>query len=234
MLQIEQLNAMRGQAHVLRDVSLDVGIDEVVCVVGRNGAGKTTLIENVMGLLRSSSGQVRLGSAEITNLPSNRIARLGVGYAPDNSGIFPRLTVDENIRISEWVAESAARRPKAAQGKPEDLFPEIADFRDRAGANLSGGQKKMVALTRALALNPSLLLLDEAFEGLAPIIVERFTHAVAQIKKLGISVLMAESNLHAASRIADRVYVLDRGEILFEGTPDEVQANAKIMQVIHA
>jgi branched-chain amino acid transport system ATP-binding protein len=207
----------------------------VVCLVGRNGAGKTTTIESIMGLLPLRSGKIALQGRDITRLPTHERAGLGLGYSPEGCAIFPDLTVAENLQISRWLAEAKGRT--AALGQDMDsrifaLFPEVRTFLQRQGLYLSGGQKKMVAIARAMALSPSVLLLDEAFEGLAPVIVNRFAEAVKQIKAMGISVLIAESNLANAAKVADRLYAIDRGEIIFTGAPQAVFDNAEVIKTI--
>jgi branched-chain amino acid transport system ATP-binding protein len=237
MLAIEGLNVFRGPAQVLRSLSLAVGDRESVCLVGRNGAGKTTTIDGVMGLLPVRSGRVALGGRDITKLPTHQRALAGIGYSPEDAGIFPDLTVAENFRISQSLARAAGKGGAviAANGIDERvlrLFPEIGDFTGRRGLFLSGGQKKMVAIGRAMTLSPSILLLDEPFEGLAPVVVSRFIDAVKQIKAMGISLLIAESNLMTASRVADRLYAIDRGEIIFEGEPRSAFEDPDVMKTI--
>jgi len=237
MLEVERLNTFRGPAHVLRDVSLTVGDRESVCLVGRNGAGKTTTIDSIMGLLPMRSGAIRLKGQDISRLPTHRRALGGIGYSPEDAGIFPDLTVAENFQISQSMARAAGKGGAATSGDGIDervlaLFPEIKTFVGRRGLFLSGGQKKMVAIGRAMTLGPSVLLLDEPFEGLAPVVVTRFIEAVVQIKAMGISLLIAESNLVTASRVADRLYAIDRGEIIFEGEPARAFENEDVMKTI--
>jgi branched-chain amino acid transport system ATP-binding protein len=238
MLELKEVNTYRGPAHVLNGVSLTVNAGEVVCLVGRNGAGKTTTIESIMGLLPVRSGSISFHQENIGALPPHQRARRGIGYAPEDCGIFPELTVAENLMISKWLAE-ASSRAQGSSGNGDDVeeqvfsvFPEVKDLRRREGLNLSGGQKKMVAIARAMAMAPSLLLLDEAFEGLAPVVVSRFTEAVIKIKEMGIALLIAESNLANATRIADRLYVIDRGEIIFDGDPEEGLKNDEVMKAL--
>jgi branched-chain amino acid transport system ATP-binding protein len=234
VLEVERIDTFRGPAHVLRGLSLFIGETEAVCLVGRNGAGKTTTIESIMGLLPVRSGRVAFKGQDVTRLPAHRRARLGIGYSPEDAGIFPDLTVAENFQISRSLA--AARGSSPAGGEAEArilaLFPEVQGFMGRPGLHLSGGQKKMVAITRAMLLSPAVLLLDEPFEGLAPVVVSRFIDAVKQIKAMGISLLIAESNLTTAARVADRLYAIDRGEILFEGNPRSAFANEEVMRTI--
>jgi branched-chain amino acid transport system ATP-binding protein len=235
LLEVDDLNTYRGPAHVLRGVSINVDTDEVVALVGRNGAGRTTIIESITGLIPIRSGHIRFRDEEITALPPHRRARCGIGYAPENSGIFPDLTVAENLMISHWLAAKTGRGG-ANGGDSEEaalrVFPEIRPLLGRQGLNLSGGQKKMVAIARAMALAPYLMILDEAFEGLAPAVVKRFREAVMTIKAMGIALLIAESNLVSAAAIADRLYVIDRGEILFHGTPQEALADEEVMRAL--
>jgi branched-chain amino acid transport system ATP-binding protein len=235
-LELDGVHTYRGAAHVLQGVSLRVGAGEAVCLVGRNGAGKTTTIESAMGLLPVRAGRVVLQGRDITRVPTHERARLGIGYAPEDAGIFPDLTVAENFQISQTLG--AARKAGAAVGAREiddrvfALFPEVRQFLQRRGLNLSGGQKKMVAIARALTLSPAILLLDEPFEGLAPVVVGRFIDAARRIKEMGVSLLIAESNLATASRIADRLYTIDRGEIIFHGDPGAAMANEEVMRTL--
>jgi branched-chain amino acid transport system ATP-binding protein len=234
MLEVERINTFRGPAQVLRDLSLTVRDGESVCLVGRNGAGKTTTIDSIMGLLPVRSGKLTFNGVDITRLPTHERALCGIGYSPEDAGIFPDLTVAENFQISQSLARGK-RAPVAAGGIDERvlaLFPEVATFTQRRGLFLSGGQKKMVAIGRALTLSPSILLLDEPFEGLAPVIVTRFIEAVTRIKAMGISLLIAESNLMSASRVADRLYAIDRGEIIFEGDPRRAFDDEEVMRTI--
>jgi branched-chain amino acid transport system ATP-binding protein len=218
-------------------VSINVDTDKVVALVGRNGAGRTTIIESIIGLLPVSSGRIRFREEDITSLPPHRRAKRGIGYAPENSGIFPELTVAENLMISRWLSAKTGRRgANGSDGDSEEgafrVFPEVRPLLGRQGLNLSGGQKKMVAIARAMALAPYLLILDEAFEGLAPAVVKRFREAVMTIKAMGISLLIAESNLVSAAAIADRLYVVDRGEILFSGTPQQALTDEEVMRAL--
>ena len=234
LLEVDDIHTYRGPAHILCGVSLGVDNDEVVALVGRNGAGRTTIIESITGLLPVRAGRIRFDGQEITALPPHRRAQRGIGYAPENSGIFPELSVAENLMISRWMAEKAGRA--AANGETDErvfaVFPEVRPLVARQGMNLSGGQKKMVAIARAMSLVPSLLILDEAFEGLAPVVVKRFREAVMTIKGMGIALLIADSNLASAAAIADRLYVVDRGEIVFHGTPQQALGDAEVMRAL--
>jgi branched-chain amino acid transport system ATP-binding protein len=230
LLELDQITTYRGPAQILRGVSLTVRDDEVVCLVGRNGAGRTTIIESITGLLPVRSGTIRFRDADITRLPPHKRAKCGIGYAPEDSGIFPELTVAENLMISRWLSRAADGEDTEA--RVFTVFPEVKLLQPRQGMNLSGGQKKMVAIARAMALSPYLLILDEAFEGLAPAVVKRFREAVMMIKGMGIAILIAESNLASAAAIADRLYVVERGEIIFHGTPAEAMADETVMRTL--
>lgn len=236
VLQVENVHTYRGPAHILRGISMLVNEGETVCFVGRNGAGKTTTMENIMGTLPVRTGKVIFRGQEITRLGPHVRARLGIGYAPDDSGIFPELTAGENLNLSSWLARSSNTQGNTrTRNEGEEiyqLFPELRRLLQRRGLYLSGGEKKMVAIARAMALRPSILLLDEAFEGLAPLVVNRFADAVQQIKSMGVSMLIAESNLTTAARLADRLYVIDRGEIIFEGPPKKVFEAEEVMRTI--
>jgi branched-chain amino acid transport system ATP-binding protein len=234
MLEIEAIDTYRGQAQVLRQVSLSVGEKESVCLVGRNGAGKTTTIDSIIGLLPLRSGKITFQGREIGSLPPYKRARLGIGYAPEDSGVFPDLTVAENFEICRWLAQSSGRAAQVVDSEERvfAIFPEVRELSKRRGLYLSGGQKKMVTIARAMMLAPSILLLDEPFEGLAPVVVTRLIEAVQRIKELKISLLIAESNLANARRVADRLYAIDRGEIIYHGDPRLVVENQTVMETI--
>ena len=231
-LELDRINTFRGPAQILREVSLRVGDGESICLVGRNGAGKTTTIDSIMGLLPVRSGRVAFRDRDITRLPAHERALLGIGYAPEDCGIFPDLSVEENFQITSWLASSRTPAGGGVDERVFSVFPEVKGFMTRRGLHLSGGQKKMVAITRAMSLAPSILLLDEPFEGLAPVVVTRFIEAVRTIKAMGISVLIAESHLANAARVCDRLYAIDRGEIIFHGHPNDVFSNEDVMRTI--
>src|SRR5437762_13592534 len=234
MLEMQGTNTYRGQAQILRQVSLTVNDQESVVLVGRNGAGKTTTIDTLIGLLPMRSGKITFQGKEIGGLAPYKRARMGIGYAPEDSGLFPDLTVAENFEICRWQAQASGR---AGQGAEIDervfaVFPEVRQFLQRRGEHLSGGQKKMVAIARAMMLAPAVLLLDEPFEGLAPIVVTRLIDAVKKIKQMKISLLVAESNLANAARIADRLYAIDRGEIIYQGRPEQALEDENVMKAL--
>jgi branched-chain amino acid transport system ATP-binding protein len=231
VLKIENVDVFIQASHILRRISLEVGEREVACLVGRNGAGKTTTLRTVMGYLRPSAGRIQLRGRDIAGLRTHEIARLGLGFAPEDSGIFPDLTVAENIEISTWTrpgGRPAAERIELAYR----VFPALRRYMARKGPAMSGGERKMLSIARALALDPDMLLLDEPFEGLSPAIIPGVSEGIALITKLGHSILIAESNIHHVPEFAARLYVIERGEIIFAGRPDTVHADRAVMRVI--
>jgi ABC-type branched-subunit amino acid transport system ATPase component len=236
VLEVKAIDTYRGPAHILHGVSLEVGPKEVVCLVGRNGAGKTTTIESIMGFLPVSAGEITFQGETISKLPPHERARRGIGFSPEDCGVFPELSVGENLMIGQWLGEEIVKKRGKQGADPQEqafgVFPEVRSLLARQGLHLSGGQRKMVAVARAMMLSPTLLLLDEAFEGLAPVVVNRFTEAVLKIKALGVSILMAESHLAAATRIGDRLYAIDRGEIIFHGPPKEALADERVVRAL--
>jgi branched-chain amino acid transport system ATP-binding protein len=236
VLEVKAIDTYRGPAQILHGVSLSVGANEAVCLVGRNGAGKTTTIDSIMGLLPVRGGEITFGGESLNRLPPHERAKRGIGYSPEDCGVFPDLSVDENLMISRWLGDEVAKRHGGPRADPEEqafaVFPEVKNLLTRRGMHLSGGQRKMVAVARAMMLSPTLLLLDEAFEGLAPVVVNRFTEAVMKIKALGVSILMAESHLGAATRIGDRLYAIDRGEIIFHGPPKDALTDEKVVRAL--
>jgi branched-chain amino acid transport system ATP-binding protein len=231
MLVIERVNVYIEASHILRDVTLEVGDRELVCLVGRNGAGKTTTLRTVMGYLRPDTGKIEFKGRRIDGLPTHAIAALGVGFSPEDSAIFADLTVGENVEISTWTRPS----PRAAADRVETafaVFPGLRGYASRGGAQLSGGERKMLSIARALALDPEMLLLDEPFEGLSPTIIPTISDGIAEITKRGHSVLVAESNIHHVPEYATRLYVIERGEIVFAGTPQEALGDAGVLRII--
>lgn len=217
MLKLDNVYVTLGDVDVLRGISLEVSRGEIVMLAGRNGAGKTTTLKSVMSLVPIKRGRVLFDCEDVTGRGPEYVARRGVGYAPEDRRIFPDLTVLENIE----VAIRDIRERYEILRTIFEVFPELKGLLNRKGGNLSGGQQKMLAIARALAIKPKLLLLDEPFEGLAPIVVKRLYEGIRAIKGLGISVLLAESSIVHATHIADKVYVIERGEIIFEGSSAE-------------
>lgn len=230
MLAIRDLVVDIQGSRILRGISLEVGAGELVCLVGRNGAGKTTTFRTIMGYLRPVSGSAAFRDQSLVNLPTYRIAQLGVGYSPEESQVFADLTVAENIELPTWTRKGG-RPAKERIDLAYDIFPKLRQYLHRDGDQLSGGERKMVSIARALALDPQLLLLDEPFEGLSPAIIPSITEGIASIRKLGHGVLMAESNVHHIPEFADRIYVLERGEIIYQGKPGDTYP-PEVMKVI--
>ena len=230
MLRIDNLAVGIQGSLILRGISLRVGAGELVCLVGRNGAGKTTTFRTIMGYLKPISGAVQFRESALVGLATHRIAQAGLGYAPEESQVFADLTVAENIELPTWTRPQG--RPAAERiALAYEIFPKLRQYAHRAGDQLSGGERKMVSIARALALDPQMLLLDEPFEGLSPAIIPLITEGIASIRRLGHGVLMAESNVHHIPEYADRLYVLERGEIIYEGKPGDTYP-PEVMKVI--
>lgn len=229
LLQIENLDVFIGSTQILRNISLGVKEEEIVCLLGRNGAGKSSIIKSIIGLYPSKSGKIFFNHKDITYLSPREKVLSGIGYSPEDTRIFSDLTVEENINLSTWVV---SKKEKFDAEKIFNIFPAIQKFMDRKGLYLSGGEKKMVSIARALALEPLLLLLDEAFEGLAPLVVNHFIEAIGEIRKMGIAILLGESNVRIVSQITERTYIVERGEIIFEGNPHEILENEKLLKLV--
>ena len=230
MLAIDRLTVDIQNSRILRGISLDVAAGRLVCLVGRNGAGKTTTLRTIMGYLKVVSGTIYFMKQPIAGLATHRIAQMGIGYAPEESQVFGDLNVAENIELPTWTrpgGRSAAERIKLAY----EIFPKLLGYATRGGNQLSGGERKMVSIARALALDPQLLLLDEPFEGLSPAIIPSIADGIASIRGLGHGILMAESNVHHIPEYADNLYVLERGEIIYHGKPGDTYP-PEVMKVI--
>jgi branched-chain amino acid transport system ATP-binding protein len=211
MLEVRGLSAGYSRARVLFDIDLDANRGEVVALLGRNGAGKSTALKAIMGLVPPLSGEVIFDGKRISQLPPYEIARLGLGYVPEDRRIFTDLTVAENLEVGRQPPRSAA--PAWTDEKLFALFPALADLRNRRGARMSGGEQQMLCIARTLAGNPTAILLDEPSEGLAPVVVEQVARAIVELKRTGVTVLLAEQSQHFAGRVADRAYVLEKGVI---------------------
>jgi branched-chain amino acid transport system ATP-binding protein len=231
MLSLSSLKVDIEGSRILNGISLNVAAGELVCLVGRNGAGKTTTFRSIMGYRKAVSGDITFEGADLTKLPTWQIARKGIGFSPEESEVYADLTVAENIELSTWTRPSG----RAASIRIEEaytVFPKLRQYLARGGAQLSGGERKMVSIARALALDPKLLLLDEPFEGLSPAIIPLIAKGVASIRAMGRGVLIAESNVHHIPDYADRIYVLERGEVMFAGTLEEAYRDRDVMRVI--
>lgn len=230
LLEVRDLRLSIGTVSILRGVSLSVSEGEIVGLVGRNGAGKTSTLKSILGLYRPKAGSVKFKGTDVTRLPPEKRVLMGMGYSPEDSRVFPDLTVEENLRLPLWVR--GERGEDDALRKVFEVFPEIRRLIGRKGRHLSGGERKMVSIGRALALDPALLLLDEPFEGLAPMVVERFKTSIERIRDMGKAILIAESRVDHLVGLADRVYVIERGEIVFSGKPSELMSNEALLRMI--
>jgi branched-chain amino acid transport system ATP-binding protein len=202
-----------------------------VCLVGRNGAGKTTTFRTIMGFRRPVAGAISLSGQNLVGLRPFRVARLGVGFAPEESEVFGDLTVAENIALPTWTCPGS-RSAAARLADAYKVFPRLERLRERGGQALSGGERKMVSIARALALDPRLLLLDEPTEGLSPAIVPSIVDGIANIRAFGHAVFIAESNIHHVPEFADRLYVIERGEIVFAGTPEGARRDPAVARIV--
>jgi branched-chain amino acid transport system ATP-binding protein len=231
MLSVRDLVVDIQGSRVLRGVSFSVAPSELVCIVGRNGAGKTTTLRSIMGFRKPVSGTIEFDGQNILGLQPFHIARLGVGFAPEESEVFGELTVAENIAMPTWTCPST--RPADERiADAYKVFPRLDRYRDRGGQALSGGERKMVSIARALALGPRLLLLDEPTEGLSPAVVPAIVQGVGNIRAFGHAILIAESNIHHVPDFTDRLYVIERGEIIFAGRPADARRNPAVARVI--
>ncbi len=224
MLEVRALNAAYGQAHILFDLGFEVKKGEVVVLLGRNGAGKSTTLKALIGLIRPLSGEVTFDGQRIDRLPPFQTARLGLGYVPEDRRIFTDLSVMENLEVGRQPS-----REGAAHWTPEklfELFPNLADMRERLGARMSGGEQQMLTIARTLMGNPRAILLDEPSEGLAPVIVEQMAKTILELKREGLTVLLCEQNLHFAHMVADRALIIEKGHVHYSGTMAELEDDA--------
>lgn len=221
MLEVKGINAFYGLSHVLHRVSFSAGRGETVCLLGRNGAGKSTSMKSIMGLVSVSGGEILLNGRAIKGLRPFAVSRLGIGYIPEDRRIFPELTVRENL----LVARKSPPDGKNTRWDVERIYEEFVELRKldrRLGMWLSGGEQQMLSIARALMGNPDLLLLDEPSEGLAPVVVKRLKELMAGLSRAGITILLAEQNLSFIEGLAERVYILDKGAIVHEGTLENI------------
>jgi branched-chain amino acid transport system ATP-binding protein len=231
MLSLANLVVDIEGSRILNGISLSVAAGELVCLVGRNGAGKTTMFRSIMGYRGIRSGDIIFDGLDLAKLPTWQIAQRGIGFSPEESEVYADLTVAENIELPTWTRPSG--RPAAVRiEEAYTVFPKLRQYLTRGGAQLSGGERKMVSIARALTLDPKLLLLDEPFEGLSPAIIPVIAEGVASIRAMGKGVLIAESNVHHIPDYVDRIYVLERGEVMFSGTLEQAYRNRDVMRVI--
>jgi branched-chain amino acid transport system ATP-binding protein len=226
ILEVEKINTYYGVSHILFDVSLQIDRGETVVLLGRNGAGKTTTLKSIMGLIPPKTGSIKFKGEPITGKPAYRIARLGIGFVPEDRIIFPHLTVRENLELAkkpprngggEWTIKNVFEH-----------FSVLEEFSDRKGGTLSGGEQQMLTIARTLMGNPELLLLDEPTEGLAPMIVKMMGELIAQVKKQGVTVLLSEQNVKFSLKITDRAYIIDNGAIQYQGDTEDLREDDEI------
>ncbi len=232
LLQIENLDLFIGSTQILRKISLNEKKEEVLFLLGRNGAGKSSIIKSIIGLYPIRAGKIVFQGKDITGFSPRMKVLSGIGYSPDDTKIFSDLTVEENINLATWVRDGEDIKKIFTYEKIFEIFPAIEKFLNRRGLHLSGGEKKMVSIARALALNPALLLLDEAFEGLSPLVVKHFIEALSRIRALGVTILLGESNVRIASQITERAYIIERGEVIFEGHPRQILEDEKLLKLV--
>jgi branched-chain amino acid transport system ATP-binding protein len=229
LLELRHVETYYGDSHILFDLSLDVKSGEVVCLLGRNGAGKTTTIRSIMGLTPPRSGSIRFRDTDVAGLAPYRIARLGLGFVPEDRRVFPNLTVHENLEVARRTWGDAGRRAWTEE-RVFDLFPILRERRHQAGGTLSGGQQQMLTIARTLMGDPEILLLDEPSEGLAPLVVETLREQLARLKASGLTLVLAEQNVRFVSELGDRAYILEKGAVRYEGTMIEFLANEEARQ----
>ncbi|WBY00821.1 ABC transporter ATP-binding protein [Ramlibacter tataouinensis] len=225
LLRIENLNAWYGESHVLHGVNLTVNEGEVVSLLGRNGAGRTTTLRAIVGLTGKRTGSIRIRGSEAIGLPSHKVARLGVGYCPEERGIFASLSAEENLLLPPEVSAGG-------MGVAEiyDMFPNLKERASSPGTRLSGGEQQMLAVARILRTGARLLLLDEISEGLAPVIVQKLAETIRTLKAKGYTIMLVEQNFRFAAPLADRFYVMEHGKIVREFAQHELQANTAMLQ----
>ncbi len=228
LLDVRQLAAWYGAAQILFGVNLHVDRGEVVALMGRNGAGKSTTLKSIMGLMDRRRGSLTFLGHDISNAEPHQAARVGLGYVPEDRRIFTDLTVMENLEVGRQNARSDVSGNDAPRWTPErlfELFPNLAEMRNRLGGRMSGGEQQMLTVARTLMGNPLLVLLDEPSEGVAPLIVEQMAQMIVELKRAGVSILLSEQNMHFAELVSDRAYVLEKGQIRFAGSMEELAAN---------
>jgi branched-chain amino acid transport system ATP-binding protein len=223
VLIVEDLHSYYGRAHIIQGVSFALDAGEVLVLAGRNGAGKSTTMKSLIGLLRPERGRVVFRGADVTGAAPYRVARLGLGYVPEERRIFTELTVLQNLEVGRQPARDG--RAAWTPARLFALFPNLGALRDRLGGRMSGGEQQMLTIARTLMGNPSCVLLDEPSEGLAPVIVEQMARAILALKQEGVAVLLAEQNLYFAARVADRAAVIEMGRIVWEGAMAALMAD---------
>ena len=215
-LSVQDLNSHYGPAHILFDIALEVGDGEVVALLGRNGAGKSTTFRSIVGLVKQRTGRIVFEGKDVSSEPTHAIVKRGLGYVPEERRIFTDLTVEENLEVGRQPIRANA--PHWTREKLFTLFPNLGEMRSRQGGRMSGGEQQMLAIARTLMGNPTLVLLDEPSEGLAPKVVELMAETIRSMKKEGLTILVSEQNLHFAKLIADQATIIEKGRVCFAGS----------------
>jgi branched-chain amino acid transport system ATP-binding protein len=232
MLSVTDLKVDIQGSRILNGLTFEVLKGEFVCLLGRNGSGKTTTLRTVMGYRKAVSGSIEFGGERISGLRPWKIARRGIGFSPEESEVFGDLTVAENIELPVWTRPDGTRPAQDRVSLAYEVFPKLVRYKARGGTQLSGGERKMVSVARALALDPKLLLLDEPFEGLSPVIIPEIAKGIGSIRSMGCSILLAESNIHHVPESVGRIYVIERGEIIFSGDLNSARKDPFVNSVI--
>ncbi len=224
LLSVRELNAWYGESHALHGIDLDVHAGETVTLLGRNGVGKTTALRAIVGIIRKRSGTIRFDGKDMLRVPLHRTARHGIGYVPEERGIFSTLTVEENLTLPPVIAKGGMSLAEIYQ-----LFPNLEERRKSPGTKLSGGEQQMLAMARILRTGARLLLLDEPTEGLAPVIIQRIGEVLQTLKQRGMTILLVEQNFRFASKVADRFYVVDHGQVIDRFAVDELPGRMSML-----
>jgi branched-chain amino acid transport system ATP-binding protein len=228
MLEVKDIHSYYGKSHILQGVSMTLNEGELVCLLGRNGVGKSTTLKSIMGLVRPSEGSVRFHGQELIGKQPFEVARLGVGYVPEDRRIFRSLTVHENLLMGVKGSKGIAKNGGWTAEKVYEKFPRLKDRRDNKGGHLSGGEQQMLTVARTLMGNPKLILVDEPTEGLAPLIVKDVLEMLATVRNSGVTVLMVEQNFKASIKVADRFYIMGKGQMVFEGGTEALLAAEEV------
>ena len=227
-LEIKDLNAWYGESHVLHGINLSVNKGEVVCLLGRNGAGRTTTLRSVLGLVSSRTGSIKVNGLDVLGMPTHEVARLGIGYCPEERGIFTSLTCEQNLMLPPKVGDGMAMEVAEIY----KMFPNLYERRSSPGGKLSGGEQQMLSIARILRTGANILLLDEITEGLAPVIVHKLSEVVRTLKERGFTIILVEQNFRFASKLADRNYVIEHGQVVKIVERSELGANEEQLRVL--
>jgi branched-chain amino acid transport system ATP-binding protein len=227
-LEINNLNAWYGESHVLHGINLSVNKGEVVCLLGRNGAGRTTTLRAILGLVTNRTGSIKVNEHDVMGMPTHQVARLGIGYCPEERGIFTSLTCEQNLMLPPKVGEGMAMEVDEIY----QMFPNLFERRSSPGGKLSGGEQQMLSIARILRTGANILLLDEITEGLAPVIVQKLSEVVRTLKERGFTIILVEQNFRFASKLADRNYVIEHGQVVKIVERSELGANEEKLRVL--